>query len=151
MAYTRTTCIWIPKGSHILTSDYGNWIINTWPHTQRTQQHTHALHMQHWKWCQPSINPFWHTSMPVTLLPWQQFLQDNNATAMLTQYDTTVQTLIVRCGAEKWSEFSIPTPPFLFICPDFTLPVLFVCSCNAFREFGIQEKSWRRGEKSVPQ
>lgn len=86
------------------------------PHTVHSHTHTHtqAWHVQHWKWCHPSLNPFWRVSMPVTLLPWQQFPQDNNVVAMLTQCDTTVQSLIVWCVAVRWTTrfLSPPTPSF---------------------------------------
>lgn len=75
---------------------------------------THAQHMQDWKWCHPTINPFWHLSMPVTLLPWQQFLQNNNIVATLTQYDTTSEA----CVAERWTShfyfpFKLPLVPLV--------------------------------------
>lgn len=96
--------------------------------TLYTHSHTHthrvaqAWHMQHWKWCHPSINPFWHMSMPVTLLPWQQFLQDNNVVAMLTQCDTTVRTLIVWCVAERWTtHFLLSFFPSFFHSPSLCL------------------------------
>lgn len=76
-------------------------------------KHTHAWHMQHWKWCQPSINPFWHMSMALTLLPWQQFLPDNNCGTA----DTTTWAFIVWCAAEKWNTRFVvyPVLPFLLL------------------------------------
>lgn len=62
--------------------------------TRLSLTHTHAWHMQHWKWCQPSINPFWHMNMLLTLLPWQQFLQDSNSVLTLTLYDKPMGHLL---------------------------------------------------------